>query len=204
MTSLVRTPTFMPPAVPETLPDDVKDYLHDYNAYVANVFQQLQLSLQGMITRKHAPILIPATTIDASHAKLNITAASAGTIFNQLALESTAASSSSTTQTAVSYTGRGVLNKVVVIEKTSGGTSAYNAAVKITIDDTAVYNQSAALNRQSQMRVILGNQLVTGTDLISVTKDPIGLPFNKSCKIEYSSSDGSTTTTVGWNIAKKL
>lgn len=197
-------PTFQAAVIPDGIDPDLKKYLQGLNARIAEYGIEVQKAVLDMIDRKHAPILIPVVAIDASHAKQNITAASAGTIFTNLALQNTAASTSSSLQTAVSYTGRGVLTKLVAIEKTSGGTTAYNAAVKVTIDGNVVYNDSAALARQSQMRVILGNQLITGTDLISVTHSSIGLPFNQSCKIEYSSSDGTTTTTVGWNISKKL
>lgn len=201
---MIQMPTFQPAIIPEGIDPALKSYLQGLNARISEYGIAVQQAVNGVIDRKHAPILIPAVTIDASHAKLSITAASAATIFNNLALQNTASSTSSSLQTAVNYTGRGVLTKCLAIEKTSAGTTAYNAAVKITIDGNVVYNDTAALARQSQMRVILGNQLVTGTDLISVTHASIGLPFNQSCKIEYSSSDGTTTTTVAWNISKKL
>lgn len=196
-------PTFQAAVVPDGTNPELKKYLQGLNARIAEYGAQVQQAVNGVIDRKHAPILIPAVTIDAAHGTMNVTAASAGSIFTNFNVGQSASTTSASTQTAVNYTGRGVLTKCFLMEKTSGGTTNYSALLKITIDGNVVYNQSATLTRESQLHVVVGNQAVYGTDLIGIIDDDMGLPFNKSCKIEYA-SDGTITTTVAWKIKKKL
>lgn len=156
-----------------------------------------------MINDKHAPIMIPRVTIDSAHNVLQLTAANSVAILAQLVLTNTAASTSATIQTAVSYTGRGILTKCIIGEFSGVGTVAYNAELKITIDGNVVYDVANAITRQQQIRVVVGNLIDIQADAqLAVTDGYPGLPFNNSCLIEYK-SDGTRNTTVGWKIAKK-
>lgn len=162
--------------------------------------RELQQKLDMAINEKHAPILIPRTTIDAAHTQIN--SATANTTWTNQNWVNTASSLSASVQTALTYTGRGVLRLCAVTEKASGGTAAFNAELKITIDGNVVYDDAACLNREQSYRVVLGQYIdTTGGGMF--LDDPIGLPFNATCKIEYK-SDGTRTVTVGYRVSKKL
>lgn len=148
----------------------------------------------------------PLVTIDPAHAKTVLNAADAATIKTQMAFQNSATSLSASIQTAVNYSGSGILTKCLIGEFAALGTAAFNARLQITIDGVVVYNDTAAISRESSMRVVVGNQIVstntTPTTLQQMIDSSIGLPFNQSCKIEYL-SDGTRTVTVAWHIDKR-
>lgn len=198
----MRIGILQPPGVPEN-PDEYKDYFDKSDSALKKWADDLQISLAKMIDEKHAPLMLPRVTIDSAHAQVNVTPASAGAVWNAFNLSTSAVSNANTLQTAVSYTGRGVLKLCLVTEKDSGAAAAFNAELKITIDGTVVYDDAAAIAAGSQMRVVVGNLLtIAAGTLYALTDDSIGLPFNKTCLVQYK-SDGVHNTTVGWKIAKK-
>lgn len=202
MSATNRIVLFAPPGVPKN-PDDYRSYFEKYDSALSKWTDDLQVSLAQMISEKHAPVMVPRVTIDPAHAQTNVTAASATAIWNAFNLASSASTTLNTLQTAVSYTGRGVLKLCLITEKDSGAAAAFNAELKITIDGTTVYDDTAAIAAGSQMRVVVGNLLtITAGTLYALTDDSIGLPFNKTCVIQYK-SDNVHTVTVGWKIAKK-
>lgn len=187
--------------------DDVKKYLiEQFAGQYANFGKDLEGKFRKMLNEKHASVLIPQTTIDAAHATKNLTAASAGAIWTAFSIPATsqASTTSTSTQVAIDYSGRGILVKAAIAEITSGATTARNTALfKITIDGNVVYNNTSSLSRQSQILVVVGNLVdVSGTNLGFL--DENGYPFNSQCKIEYTTSAvGGDTTTVAWKIIKK-
>ncbi len=187
--------------------DDVKKYLvEQFAGQYANFGKDLEGKFRKMLTEEHASVLVPQTTIDAAHALKNLTAASAAAIFAAFSIPSgsQASTSSTSTQVAVDYSGRGILTKALLAEVTSGASALRNGALfQITIDGNIVYTNSSALSRQSQILVVVGNLVdVSGTNLGLI--DGHGFPFNSQCKIEYTtSSAGGDTVTAAWKIIKK-
>lgn len=169
----------------------------------AQAAQQTELEeyLTRMINHAHAPIAVPTTEVEASSAAFTIVAAG----FDNLNLLNTASTASTTLQEAVNFVGRGVLQKYIVVEKTSGGVLSCNITVGIKVDDTQVYYKTNSLTTQSTMRVIVGSLgIKESTSLVHVNDDSVGIPFNKSCVLQYSITSPSTGTVhVGWKIAKK-
>lgn len=187
---------------------DVKKYLEEQFAGNYALFgKDIEGKMRKMLTEEHASVLVPQTTIDAAHAVKNLTAASASAIFAAFSIPSGSqtTTTSTSTQVAIDYSGRGILTKALLAEVTSGAVSARGSALfKITIDGNVIYNNTSALSRQSQILVVVGNLIdVSGTNLGLV--DGHGFPFNSQCKIEFTtSSSGGDTVTAAWKIIKKV
>lgn len=169
--------------------------------------QNLTQTLSGMIDEKHAPILIPSVTIDVgSQDIVTGSAANAWNAFDNQKLPNTAATTSNTYQTALNYTGRGVVTLVAIVAQVAAqGSTAAGASVQITIDGNVVY--SAAANAAvNNIRMIVGSIVLidSANSYYEMRDDPIGLPFNKTCKIEYKSGTNGQGVTIGWKVAKKL
>jgi hypothetical protein len=153
------------------------------------------------INAKHAPLLIPRVAIDPGSSEFSIVT----TAFANLNLPNTATTSSTTQQLALDYTGRGVLQFVVVAECTSGGAGAFETTVALSIDGVVIYGSVNFTTTQNRMRVLVGRANKESTALIYGLDDPIGIPFNSSCQIAFCTTTGSVgTTSIGWRIAKKL
>jgi hypothetical protein len=151
----------------------------------------------------HAPVLIPRVPIDAAHSKANLTPASAGSVWSNLNAEKSASTTSSSEQVPLIYLGRGVLTKCFLIERQSGGSSAFNALLAIAIDGNVIYADAACIARQSSIRVVVGNLITrTAGSLYAIWEDSEGLPFNQSCVIGFT-SDGTQNIDVAWEISKK-
>ena len=189
--------------LPKALDGPVAEYLGNLKDALAANNTDLINYLNQMINDKHATLMIPRVTIDAAQAKINVSGADAGNTLANMYLEKFVTTTSNTIQTAVSYIGRGVLSMVMLGEFVSTGTAAFNAQLKITIDDNVVYDDAASIARESSLRVVVGGVAIIAAGQISVSESAIGLPFNSSCLIQYK-SDGTRTITAGWKIAKKL
>jgi hypothetical protein len=183
------------------LNQDMGEFIDAVAAWQRDVEEQINIAINA----KHAPIAVPITTIDIAHTQYNFAAADRVTILAGLAFGDSNTTTSASLVTAVSYTGRGVLHALTIGEFTAGGIAAATGGVKITIDGNVVCNSVALIGRQSSLRVVLGSMVIGNStpNAVSVVSDPVGLPFNSSCLVEFL-SDGTRTMTVGWKIAKKL
>lgn len=171
------------------------------NDALADFQGDLETYLTKMINQSHAPLMIPRTTIELSHIQYNFAAVDRAAVLASMYLQNTATTTSATYVTAATYTGRGVLQKVVVGEFNSALTNAFSGSLRITIDGN-ILNESVPISRQTSMRVALGNFAVLSATSVDVSDDSIGFAFNSSCLIEIAAS-GSNTLTVGWKVALK-
>lgn len=160
--------------------------------------RDVERALNDMLNEKHAPVLIPRVTIDAASTAFTIVAAG----FDNLKLPNSGNTSSASLTTLLTYTGRGVLQKLVIVEKTSGGAAANAIALKITVDGNVVLNDASFIPTQMQLRAAVGSLVMRSTSDVEVHDDSIGLPFNSSILIEYSTAAG--TIHGGWKLSKKL
>jgi hypothetical protein len=194
------------PGVPEFQSlADVKRWLENVFAGQYSGFgRDIETELRKPLKNDHGSLLIPAVTIDAAHSQVSLTAATAAAQFARFKLQNTGTSTSASAATAVDYVGRGVLTKFGIAEVTAGATTARTFGAKITLDGNVIYDVSNALTRESAVRIIVGNAYVDVNDTSFGWFDEVpGLPFNSSCKLEYT-SDGTRTLTAAWKIAKKL
>jgi hypothetical protein len=170
----------------------------EWDQDAAAAFQRdMEDYLTRMINEKHAPLMIPRVMVDPSTTAFTIVA---GGYDNQQHYNSFSTTSTSLTD-VVNYTGRGVLQRLVVAEKTSGGAAANNVVIDIVADGTTVLSQTT-LTTQMTMRVIVGGVAYVSTSVVHVLDDSIGIPFNSSLRIRISTAAG--TVHVGYKIAKKL
>lgn len=160
--------------------------------------RDLEALLDTMLNEKHAPLMVPRTTIDPAHTAV----AATSTGWTNIAWGTQGTTMSGSFETIASHTGRGVLRKLAVAEITSGGAAANSVPVKVTIDGNVVLNLNPAIATQSQMRVLVGNLYYVSATNFAILDDPIGLPFNSSILIEAATAGG--TATVGWALSKKL
>lgn len=160
--------------------------------------RDVEEALDKVLNEKHAPIMIPRTTIDPAHTAV----AATSTAWTNLAWGSQGTTNSATFATILSYTGRGVLRKLVIAEITSGGAAANSVPVKLTVDGNVILNLNPGIATQSQLRVLVGSMHYTSISNIAVHDDAIGIPFNSSILIELATAAG--TATAGWAISKKL
>jgi hypothetical protein len=65
-------------------------------------------------------------------------------------------------------------------------TSPIPARLRITLDGYLAWDDAATLARESQLRVVIGEELTFGPGRIGVSQ-AAGLSFNDRCRIEYSS-----------------
>ena len=176
------------------------DYWNIFAGAYAQQLQDLQLQFDRMLSEKHAPLLIPRITIDPASTEFVIVAAG----FNNLNLPNTTSTTSTSAVQAFSYTGRGVLQKLVMAEIASGGAAAQASSLDITVDGNVVFSSAVATTTQSSMKVIVGDLLLKeSTSLIHVADDSIGLPYNKSIVVNYRTNVAGTIH-LGWKVAKKL
>lgn len=159
-----------------------------------------------MLTREHAAILVPRISIDSDHGPFNLVAANAAANWSALAWRTSTTTTSSSLVTALDYSGRGVLTKCVIAEVTSAAPAGLaGVELQITIDGNVVYSNASAIARQSQWRVVVGNQINVGGANYGITDEVPGLSFNRNCKIEFASNNtGTATISLGWKVAKKL
>ncbi len=167
--------------------------------------QDIEKGFQFLLSAEHATLRIPTTTIDAGSAEV---LASSGAIaynnFLRSYLPNTATTTSNLTTTALNYTGKGVLECVLAVAQDSSTTStAAGVAVVITIDGNVVFNGTVSAN--NRLRAIVG-QLVNfdpANEYLGCISDPIGLPFNETCVIQYASATNGQGVTIGWRVSKK-
>lgn len=192
--------SFAAPVVTDLADPATKDYLEQSNANLSQQFRELELTLAGMLNEDHAPFMIPRVTIDPAS---NIAAAN-GAGYSGLQLPNTVTTASTSLATILSYTGRGVVQKLVVAEKDNGGAVANNMRLKITVDGIVLLDTAAFITNDSQIRAAVGSLNWVSASQMSLDDDSLGLPFNKTLLIQASTASGAHTCTVGYKVAKKL
>lgn len=145
---------------------------------------------------------VPRVTQDTQYAPWAAGTITAANMWNSLKLINTFNTTSAVLQTAVNYSGTGVLQQVILAEKTSGLATAYGGLVKITIDNVVIFNAALLGQRSEIQAVIAGSSNEDAANALSVSDHVPGIPFNSSCKIEIQ-SDGATRLDVAWKIAKR-
>jgi len=193
--------------LPITLPDP-KDpnYPAALNAAIATHNMQYAQYLEKILLNNNlSPLAVGKVTIDAGSAAYTCgSGAAAKNAFNNLLLSNTAATTSSLTQTAVSYNGKGILQLVVGVSQSAAGTStAAGMAVGVFIDGVTVFgaNISSAVNR---VACAVGQLAVSdsATDQLIALNDSVGLTFNKNVTVAFSSGTNGQGVQVGWRILK--
>ena len=198
---------FQPPEV-QLLPNDSQPHQIQYNAALSAWLTELLRSLDREMSRIGPSGVVPRTTLDAGSAIVSGTATQIGQSLTHMYLPSSATSTSATPVTALSYTGRGVLQRVIGISQIVGtGSTAAGMTISITIDGVLV--STTVLSANNQLVAALGyiRLQMPNTGASSIyggDDDPNGLPFNESCLIEYSSATAGQGVTVGWRVLKKL
>lgn len=199
---------FEPPDI-KLLPEEVRPYADAYNAAFQAYLDELNLQIDRTMQPSHAAVAVPATTIDVGSAVLSGTAAAIAASFAAMALPNTATTSAASIATALDYTGRGILQRVVCMSQTAAATStAAGFTVKITIDGNVIYN-AATTASNNRIAAVVGSltrdESALSTDIIYGSMDDVpGLPFNSGCKIEFQTGTNGQGITIGWRVLKKL
>jgi hypothetical protein len=172
----------------------------EWDQDAAQAFQRdLEDYLTMAIGPNHAPIMVPRTIIDAGSSEFTIVIAA----ITNCKFSSTATATTTSFTDLLNYTGRGVLTRFIAGEFDSGGAAGLNAGIKITVDDEVIYlDNPNFITTQMKMKCVVGSVNYESTSVVNVHPCPVGIPFNKSIRIQGLISAG--TLSAGWNLCKKL
>jgi hypothetical protein len=151
-------------------------------------------------------LLVPTVSQDVgSDEATGFGAAAIWTEFAGQYLPTTFTTTNNVLQTALSYTGKGTLLRLVAVAQVAAATStAAGVNIKVTIDGTVVYTNTTAVTANNRMRCIVGSMhIVDPTPRLGTADDPVGWAFHSSLLIEAASVTSGQGITVGWRVGKK-
>lgn len=194
---------YIAPTYPPTDDPDVKaltKYLNQYELERAEFYEKT------LMDNTVSPFRVPDTTIDLGSAAYTFASgASAFACVSRAILPNQQSNGIGTGfTTAVNYTGKGILQCVLLVAQVSGGAStAAGASAQITIDGNVVYTGAALALVNTGIALVGRLQLQDPVnDYVLTFDDPNGLTFNKSCKIESKSGTNGQAISIGWKILK--
>ncbi|HEX3156703.1 MAG TPA: hypothetical protein VHV32_18890 [Candidatus Angelobacter sp.] len=192
---------FIKPVPPATDDPALKAFYQYWAVYELARAKLLEASVLGNVS----PFVVGTTTVDLGGAEIApASAAAASTAFTALSLPNTANTTSNAFQTALNYTGSGVLSLVVVMTQLVAlGSTATGMSVQITIDGNVLFTGSVT-TAVNHMRAIVGRLSIidTANNYMVAQGHPIGLTFLQSCKLEFKSAVNGQGVTIGWDVLK--
>lgn len=193
---------YLAPKYPATQNADLlalQKYLAAYELEKAQYYEKV------LMDNKVSPFRVPDTTIDLGSVPYTFaSAASAFACFFRSTLPNQTTTTSSTFQTALNYTGKGILQTVLLVAQVNPSTStAAGASAQITIDGNVVYTGAALVSVNTGIALVGRLQLQDPVnDYVLTLDDPVGLTFNKTCKIEFKSGTNGQGVSLGWKVLK--
>ncbi len=180
-------------------PATLSKWMNDYQLQFATLLEK------KLLINTASPLRVPDTTIDVGSSIYTFaSAATAYANFLRASLPNSAATTNSAFQTALNYTGKGILQCVFGVSQIVGGLStAVGMSIQITIDGNILYT-AASLAAVNTGVAVIGQIIVDDptNDYLGVLNDPVGLSFNKTCKVEFKSGSNGQGVSIGWRVLK--
>lgn len=184
---------------PSNDPATLSKWLNDYQLQFSRLLEKT------LLINSQSPLRVPDATIDPGSAIYTFgSAIKAATAFANAKLPNNAINNTNVFSAPLNYTGKGILQCVLGIAQGVGaGSSAAGMSIQITIDGRVLYT-AAALSAVNTGIAVVGQLLVTDTtnDFIGVHSDPVGLAFNKTCKVEFKSGTNGQDVQLGYRVLK--